>query len=448
MPLLKDMIKIKNYPIEQAPSQLGVDAVVNAADPTLMGNKKSSPPTVDYALHKAVDDIHYYSGYLDDRIKEQFGECRDTPDGRLRCPRGKVVCTPGYGFCDTIFHTVGPRSDDQNCRPHVCSSTLIYTLESCYTNIIKEAVRNPRIKKIAVPIIAAGNFGVNYELAVKTAIATLYNTLLQMKAEDAEYFSYMNLEKIYLVIPDSEKCSQAKNILDSYGEAFGKERRVVSRTSQESLRELQKEVALNDEKRGYLTIAKAFRMILIFVRYYIFAPTFWLKETFGGVDWVRRRCVVERFTMGKAVLPVIWYFFLKQLPYLSVRCAVGFFSVYALMDTVTYLLALIILADIQRPSANRIRSMLMLGINYIEVSMDMAILYYVTSYGKVRILEAVTYGLIGEYAVKPYLIIRILNSSVNFFFLTMAFGYFSNHLRERRFRDLKAKCYGDWEEQG
>lgn len=43
---------------------------------------------------------------------------------------------------------------------------------------------------------------------------------------------------------------------------------------------------------------------------------------------------------------------------------------YDLGDTVTYLIALMFLADVQRPSANVIRSLVMLVINYIEVEMD------------------------------------------------------------------------------
>ena len=49
---------------------------------------------------------------------------------------------------------------------------------------------------------------------------------------------------------------------------------------------------------------------------------------------------------------------------------------YNLLDTTTYLIALMFLADIQRPSANIIRSLLMLIVNYIEVELDIMTLYY------------------------------------------------------------------------
>lgn len=49
---------------------------------------------------------------------------------------------------------------------------------------------------------------------------------------------------------------------------------------------------------------------------------------------------------------------------------------FNLLDTVTYLIVLIVMADIQNPSANVIRSLILLAFNYLEMAFGMAYLYY------------------------------------------------------------------------
>lgn len=108
-----------------------------------------------------------------------------------------------------------------------------------------------------------------------------------------------------------------------------------------------------------------------------------------------------------------------------------------LVDTVTYLLTLIIMADIQRPSANIIRSMIMLFVNYIEISFDLAFLYYVQY--KVRFREALAFGFLNEKTItelnslKDYLF-AASNTGLKFFLVTLVFGYFFNHMHQREFR--------------
>lgn len=62
-----------------------------------------------------------------------------------------------------------------------------------------------------------------------------------------------------------------------------------------------------------------------------------------------------------------------------------FVIIYDLLDTTTYLVALMFLADIQRPSANVIRSLLMLVVNYIEVELDIIVIYLII--GKVFMIR-------------------------------------------------------------
>ena len=94
---------------------------------------------------------------------------------------------------------------------------------------------------------------------------------------------------------------------------------------------------------------------------------------------------MERLTLAKAVLPLFGGILLELEIILSSSLSItvpeyfrwifGGIIVYYLLDTITYLLLLIILSDIQRPSANIIRSIIMLFVNYIEVGSNFAFLY-------------------------------------------------------------------------
>lgn len=108
-------------------------------------------------------------------------------------------------------------------------------------------------------------------------------------------------------------------------------------------------------------------------------------------------------------------------------------------DTITYLLSLIMMADIQKPSANVIRSLLLLFFNYIEVSWGMAYFYYVYC-ADITFEEALAFGVLGEgtdaavISAVPDMIIGYTNTGLKFFFLTVVFGYLVQHMRQRKFR--------------
>ena len=112
--------------------------------------------------------------------------------------------------------------------------------------------------------------------------------------------------------------------------------------------------------------------------------------------------------------------------------------IYNMCDTVTYLLVLILMSDIQRPSANIIRSMILLFVNYMEVSFEMAFLYY-QKY-KVLFREAVLFGILGQgmdiksKSFTDYLFVYA-GEGLRFFFVSLVFGYFATHMKQRRFRD-------------
>ena len=113
-----------------------------------------------------------------------------------------------------------------------------------------------------------------------------------------------------------------------------------------------------------------------------------------------------------------------------------------MLDTVTYLVALMLLADIQGPSANVIRSMILLFVNYVEVSLDMAVLFYLDNSKNISLKNALSAGVMGDVVQVPkgiafgqYTeILNYTNQGIKFFFITLAFGYFANHLKQRKFR--------------
>ena len=123
-------------------TKLSVDAIVNAANSSLLGGGG-----VDGAIHRAAGP-------------ELLAECR-TLGG---CPTGKARITKGYALAARhVIHTVGPVYSGKTQ-----DKTL---LTGCYHNSLKLAVEN-NIQSLAFPAISCGVYGYPIEEASKIAVDT------------------------------------------------------------------------------------------------------------------------------------------------------------------------------------------------------------------------------------------------------------------------------------
>ena len=133
---------------------LRVDAIVNAANPSLLGGGG-----VDGAIHRAAGP-----GLLD--------ACRALPESApdVRCPTGDARITPGFALpARYVIHTVGPVW-------HSGMAGEARLLACCYRNTLR-LLREQRLRKIAFPAISGGVYGYPAAQAAAVAIATLRDEL-------------------------------------------------------------------------------------------------------------------------------------------------------------------------------------------------------------------------------------------------------------------------------
>lgn len=437
-----NMIKIVQGNIINKKGNSNIDVIVNAAKPTLMGSNQG----VDGAIHVAIDNILGNNGSLNKKICEEL----DTSEGTIiRCERGAAITTEGYGLCNKIIHVVGIPYDAENTK--LCTASCLNTLESCYYAIVNELKKNLDAKEVRIPIIGSGEYKFPFELAVKIAITSIGNALIEWKSQDEEMFEMSNLECIEFFVydVDKNKCKQnfeyANKILKKYQTKFSEGKRVVYQNSFIAHFRYLKDILKYDRKRGYFAIARLFRILLVVSRV-VFFPILCFKEIFGREDWEGRRQVVEILTILKAIAPIMFYILLRNIVpstrKLFLERCFSFFSIYLMCDTITYLLILIFLADIQKSSANIIRSVIMLLFNYIEIANELSFLcylYYSKKLTNFSFEKALAFGFLGQSVVKEistridYMLLY-LDGALKFFFLTMVWGYLFGHMRERKFK--------------
>ncbi|XP_036592332.1 ADP-ribose glycohydrolase MACROD1 [Trichosurus vulpecula] len=126
-------------------TKLQVDAIVNAANSSLMGGGG-----VDGCIHRAA-------GHL---LKE---ECRTL----RRCETGKAEITGGYRLpAKSVIHTVGPMVQGDP------SPSQVQELRNCYLNSLQLVLDNG-IRSVAFPCISTGVFGYPSEAAAEVVLGVL-----------------------------------------------------------------------------------------------------------------------------------------------------------------------------------------------------------------------------------------------------------------------------------
>jgi O-acetyl-ADP-ribose deacetylase (regulator of RNase III) len=140
-------------------TKIAVDAIVNAANTTLLGGGG-----VDGAIHRAAGP-------------ELLAECR-TLGG---CQPGEAKLTQGYRLpARFVIHTVGPIwTGGKGGEPQI--------LANCYRNSLQLAVKN-RIKTIAFPAISCGAYRYPVPEAARIAIETTREFLAKTDKIDSVLF--------------------------------------------------------------------------------------------------------------------------------------------------------------------------------------------------------------------------------------------------------------------
>ena len=165
--------------IQEDITTLKVDAIVNAANKTLLGGGG-----VDGAIHRAAGP-------------ELLKECM-TLNG---CEPGEAKATKAYNLDNKyIIHTVGPRYYSDPCPKE--------TLTNCYINSLKLA-DSLNLESIAFPSISTGAFGYPIQEAFKIMIETICS------------YQSKTIKNVYICIyPNEDHYELCQKMLDEHLKDF------------------------------------------------------------------------------------------------------------------------------------------------------------------------------------------------------------------------------------
>ncbi|RYU90042.1 O-acetyl-ADP-ribose deacetylase [Mucilaginibacter terrigena] len=173
---MDDRIKLQQGDI----TKLQVDAIVNAANSSLMGGGG-----VDGAIHRAGG-------------KQILEECKQIVNRQGGCKTGNAVITTGGKLpARYVIHTVGPV---WNGGKHNEEELLA----NCYSNSLKIAAGNV-IKAIAFPNISTGVYRFPKDKAASIAVKTV----------DAFLHTNRDMEEVIFICFDDENYGLYKRLLNN-----------------------------------------------------------------------------------------------------------------------------------------------------------------------------------------------------------------------------------------
>ena len=159
-------------------TKLDVDAIVNAANSSLMGGGG-----VDGAIHRAGG-------------KQILEECIAIINRQGKCRTGQAVITSGGNLrAKYVIHTVGPVwTGGKNKEEEL--------LANCYKNCLGLSIKN-EIKTIAFPNISTGVYRFPKQLAAEIAVKTVNDILEENK----------DIEEVIFICFDDENLSIYRELL-------------------------------------------------------------------------------------------------------------------------------------------------------------------------------------------------------------------------------------------